>query len=268
MPIAIELPQRVVLEVVETEPVIRNQTASSSFKPAMLANGVRTAVPPHVTAGTKIVVMTDDGSYVERAKLGGISRTHPRRSRKRGGPHSRRALRGRSWRASRCCRARRRRRRAASGRRARSVLRDRLAATGSSGWQRAATDRACPGSSGCASSEPLVSSVGWPERESLSARVRWAKAWSVWPPSAPTISSDVAPREIAALAARSPSVMSLAMGKLRRSTCRYRLLELRAGGVEITDPQLDGKAERLGVGHAAVGGDAAAAADLLDAGGR
>ena len=45
-PIAVELPQRVVLEVVETEPVVRNQTASSSFKPAVLANGVRTAVPP------------------------------------------------------------------------------------------------------------------------------------------------------------------------------------------------------------------------------
>jgi elongation factor P len=68
MPISVELPQRVVLEVVETEPVVKNQTASSSFKPAVLSNGVRTAVPPHVTAGTKIVVMTDDGSYVERAK--------------------------------------------------------------------------------------------------------------------------------------------------------------------------------------------------------
>ncbi len=68
LPISIELPQRVVLEVVETEPVVKNQTASSSFKPAMLSNGVRTAVPPHVTAGTRIVVMTDDGSYVERAK--------------------------------------------------------------------------------------------------------------------------------------------------------------------------------------------------------
>jgi elongation factor P len=67
-PIAVELPQRVVLEVVETEPVVKNQTASSSFKPAILSNGVRTAVPPHVTVGAKIVVLTDDGSYVERAK--------------------------------------------------------------------------------------------------------------------------------------------------------------------------------------------------------
>jgi elongation factor P len=68
MPISIELPQRVVLEVVDTEPVVKGQTASSSFKPASLSNGIRTLVPPHVTPGTKIVVMTEDGSYVERAK--------------------------------------------------------------------------------------------------------------------------------------------------------------------------------------------------------
>jgi elongation factor P len=67
-PIAIELPQRAVLEVVETEPVTKGQTASSSYKPAKLSNGVRTMVPPHIVPGTKIVVMTADGSYVERAK--------------------------------------------------------------------------------------------------------------------------------------------------------------------------------------------------------
>ncbi|HSI39603.1 MAG TPA: elongation factor P [Xanthobacteraceae bacterium] len=66
--IAIELPQRVVLEVVDTEPAMKGQTASSSYKPAMLSNGVRSAVPPHVGVGTRIVVMTSDGSYVERAK--------------------------------------------------------------------------------------------------------------------------------------------------------------------------------------------------------
>ena len=66
--IAIELPQRVTLEVVETEPVVKGQTASSSFKPATLNNGVKTMVPPHVGVGTKVVVMTADGSYVERAK--------------------------------------------------------------------------------------------------------------------------------------------------------------------------------------------------------
>jgi elongation factor P len=68
MPVAIELPQRAVLEVVETEPTMRGQTASSSFKPAVLSNGLRTMVPPHIGVGTRIVVMTADGAYVERAK--------------------------------------------------------------------------------------------------------------------------------------------------------------------------------------------------------
>jgi elongation factor P len=66
--VAIELPQRAVLEVVETEPTIKSQTATSSYKPALLSNGVRTMVPPHIAPGTRIVVMTADGSYVERAK--------------------------------------------------------------------------------------------------------------------------------------------------------------------------------------------------------
>lgn len=66
--VAIELPQRVTLEVIETEPVTKGQTASSSYKPAILSNGVRSAVPPHVGVGTRVVVMTADGSYVERAK--------------------------------------------------------------------------------------------------------------------------------------------------------------------------------------------------------
>jgi elongation factor P len=66
--VAIELPQRVTLEVMETEPVVKGQTASSSYKPAKLSNGSRTMVPPHITAGTRVVVMTADGSYVERAK--------------------------------------------------------------------------------------------------------------------------------------------------------------------------------------------------------
>ncbi|KTQ95423.1 elongation factor P [Aureimonas ureilytica] len=66
--IAIELPQRAIYEVVETEPTTKGQTASSSYKPAVLSNGVRTLVPPHIATGTRIVVMTADGSYVERAK--------------------------------------------------------------------------------------------------------------------------------------------------------------------------------------------------------
>jgi elongation factor P len=67
-PIAIELPQRVTLEVVDTEPAMKGQTAASSYKPAVLSNGVRTMVPPHIAPGTRIVVMTEDGSYAERAK--------------------------------------------------------------------------------------------------------------------------------------------------------------------------------------------------------
>lgn len=66
--VSIELPQKVILEVVETEPTVKGQTASSSYKPAILSNGVRTLVPPHIAPGTKIVVMTADGSYVERSK--------------------------------------------------------------------------------------------------------------------------------------------------------------------------------------------------------
>src|SRR5499433_434716 len=68
VPVSIELPQKAILEVVETEPTVKGQTAASSYKPALLSNGVRTMVPPFVGTGTKIVVMTADGSYVERAK--------------------------------------------------------------------------------------------------------------------------------------------------------------------------------------------------------
>jgi len=68
LPIEIELPARAVAEVVETEPVMKGQTASGSFKPALLSNGVRTMVPTHITPGARIVVLTEDGSYVERAK--------------------------------------------------------------------------------------------------------------------------------------------------------------------------------------------------------
>jgi elongation factor P len=67
-PVAISLPQRVTLEIVETEPVVKGQTASGSYKPAKLSNGVRVMVPPHIGTGTRIIVSTEDGSYVERAK--------------------------------------------------------------------------------------------------------------------------------------------------------------------------------------------------------
>ncbi len=66
--VAIDLPQRVVLEIVDTEPTMKGQTASSSFKPATLSNGARTMVPPHIATGTRVVILTSDGSYVARAK--------------------------------------------------------------------------------------------------------------------------------------------------------------------------------------------------------
>jgi elongation factor P len=68
VPIAIELPRLAAFEVVDTEPSVKGQTASSSYKPAVLSNGLKTMVPPYITVGTKIVVLTEDGSYQERAK--------------------------------------------------------------------------------------------------------------------------------------------------------------------------------------------------------
>ena len=68
VPVAIELPQKVTLEIVDTEPAMKGQTASGSFKPAKLSNGGRTMVPTHITVGTRVIVSTADGSYVERAK--------------------------------------------------------------------------------------------------------------------------------------------------------------------------------------------------------
>ena len=67
-PIGVELPDSVVMEVVEADAVVKGQTASSSYKPAVLENGERIMVPPHIEAGTKIVVATADGSYMELAK--------------------------------------------------------------------------------------------------------------------------------------------------------------------------------------------------------
>ena len=66
--VSITLPQKVTLEIKETEPAMKGQTASGSFKPAILSNGVRIMVPTHIIAGTRVVVMTADNSYVERAK--------------------------------------------------------------------------------------------------------------------------------------------------------------------------------------------------------
>lgn len=67
-PVGIHLPPTVVLEVVEADPVVKGQTAASSYKPAKLSNGVKTSVPPFIETGERIVVRTEDSSYVERAK--------------------------------------------------------------------------------------------------------------------------------------------------------------------------------------------------------
>ena len=67
-PIGIELPNHVTLKVVEADAVVKGQTAASSAKPAVLENGIRTTVPPHIETGTLVVINTEDGSYVERAK--------------------------------------------------------------------------------------------------------------------------------------------------------------------------------------------------------
>ncbi|MCC2111745.1 MAG: elongation factor P [Hyphomicrobiales bacterium] len=66
-PIGISLPDQVVLEVTEADPVVKGQTAASSYKPAVLENGVRVLVPPFITAGEKIMVDTNEITYFRRA---------------------------------------------------------------------------------------------------------------------------------------------------------------------------------------------------------
>lgn len=66
-PLGIALPEQVTLEVTETEPTVKGQTASASYKPAILENGLRVMVPPFVTTGEKIVVDTNETTYIRRA---------------------------------------------------------------------------------------------------------------------------------------------------------------------------------------------------------
>jgi elongation factor P len=66
-PVGIQLPATIILEVVEAEPVVKGQTASSSYKPAQMDNGMRVMVPPFVETGTRIIVNTADGTYLKRA---------------------------------------------------------------------------------------------------------------------------------------------------------------------------------------------------------
>ncbi|HZA65406.1 MAG TPA: elongation factor P [Geminicoccaceae bacterium] len=67
-PLMVRLPDTSVLEVIEADPVVKGQTAAASYKPAVLENGVRIMVPPHIEAGTRVVVNIAEASYVERAK--------------------------------------------------------------------------------------------------------------------------------------------------------------------------------------------------------
>ena len=66
-PIGIKLPQQVTLEIVEADPVVKGQTAASSYKPAVLENGVRILVPPFISSGERVIVDTDELTYIRRA---------------------------------------------------------------------------------------------------------------------------------------------------------------------------------------------------------
>ena len=67
-PLGVELPAHVTVTVEEAEPVVKGQTATTSYKPAIVDNGVKVMVPPFIEVGTRIVVKTEDATYVERAK--------------------------------------------------------------------------------------------------------------------------------------------------------------------------------------------------------
>ena len=62
------LQPQVILEVIDTQAYIKGQTSTSSYKPALLENNIKTTIPPHIVVGDKIVVSTIDASYVEKAK--------------------------------------------------------------------------------------------------------------------------------------------------------------------------------------------------------
>jgi elongation factor P len=67
-PLGVTLPQTAIYTIVESDPVVKGQTASSSYKPAVLDNGAKIMVPPHIESGTRVVVKLEDGTYYERAK--------------------------------------------------------------------------------------------------------------------------------------------------------------------------------------------------------
>lgn len=65
--LGVALPEQVTLEITETEPTVKGQTAASSYKPATLENGLRVMVPPFISTGERIVVDTNETTYVRRA---------------------------------------------------------------------------------------------------------------------------------------------------------------------------------------------------------
>lgn len=67
-PISVLLPETIIAEVAECEPVVKGQTATSSYKPAVLDNGVRIMVPPFINVGDKVVIKTEEAEYLERVK--------------------------------------------------------------------------------------------------------------------------------------------------------------------------------------------------------
>ena len=68
-PISVNMPDNCIEEVIEADAVIKGQTVSSSFKPAILSNGIKIMVPGHIEIGTKIVVRPSDSTYIEKAKI-------------------------------------------------------------------------------------------------------------------------------------------------------------------------------------------------------
>ena len=67
-PIGIQLPNTLIFEVSETEAVVKGQTAASSNKPAVLENGLRVMVPPFIEQGEKVIINTEDLTYLKRAE--------------------------------------------------------------------------------------------------------------------------------------------------------------------------------------------------------
>ncbi len=68
-PVSVVMPENCIEEIIEADAVIKGQTVSSSFKPAILKNGIKVMVPGHIEVGTKIVVRPSDCSYIEKAKI-------------------------------------------------------------------------------------------------------------------------------------------------------------------------------------------------------